>query len=244
MDARARQDLDPPSRNDGRPIGNSGAPVFEPERGSGDCWPAFHEGSSTCDPFVQIRRRVPASLVESGFVVEWEHSDEAERVRDVFDWISGRPQDCTLWARMARLFGPDAPSTTILVEAEREAEARAVAEEEARLAEERLQRQRLQIELFILDETGARPGLSLKSEDMKKPFWVMRLSERWERERILDWLRWQRGLFLEFRDLVESEGPIALERLVIAGMLEKEKDMKSRKLASGGRRPLRLWRGE
>ncbi len=72
----------------------------------------------------------------------------------------------------------------------------------------------------------------------------MRFSEKWERERVLDWLRWQKSRFIEFRDLLAAEGSAAVERTIIAGMRETEANIKARGLSTGGRRPLRFWRGE
>ena len=210
--------------------------IVEPERGLGDCWPAFFAGSTALDAFVQIRRMVPCTISKDGFVAEWELSGAPDAIREIFGWISGKSEDCVVWARTARLFGADALTTTLTEGAQRDAEKRAVAAEESRLKEDCRLRQRMNIGLYILDEQGERPGLFLKSEDMKIGFWKMRLSERWERERILDWLRWQKNRFVEFREIVEAEGAIALERLIIAGMLEKERDMKTRKVASGGLR--------
>lgn len=174
----------------------------------------------------------------------WRSYVGVERARSVLEWMSARPQEWVLWGRVATLFGEAALQSIIVEAAEREAEAVALEAENARLAEEERQLLSRKVELYILDPKGKRPGLSLESGHETKPFFVMRFSEKWERERVLDWLRWQKDRYLEFRELCEAEGQLALERVIIAGMRETEAQMKAQRRTSGGRRPLRFWRGE
>ncbi|MBM3929222.1 MAG: hypothetical protein FJ335_12325 [Sphingomonadales bacterium] len=101
-----------------------------------------------------------------------------------------------MWARLAFLFGDQAVSAIVVEGARRDADEAAVQEETARLEAEERRRLHERIELFILDPKNQRPGLSLESGDEDKPFFVMRFSEKWERERVLDWMRWQSRRFV------------------------------------------------
>lgn len=167
-----------------------------------------------------------------------------ERARTIFDWMTRRSAEWPLWDRAAVLFGEAAVRSLVVVPAEREAEADAFEAEHIRLQAEDDERLRKEIDLFILDPKGRRPGISLESANEQRPFLVMRFSEKWERERVLDWLRWQKARYFEFRELFDAQGQVAVERAIIAGMRETEADVKARGLSSGGRRPLRFWRGE
>ena len=174
----------------------------------------------------------------------WRSYVGAERAKLVFDWMGGQPSQWPLWGRIAVLFGEAALRPLIVAAAEREAETTARDAEKARIRDEARIHRHGQVGLFILDAKGDRAGLSLKSGDESSSFFVMRFSEKWERERVLDWLRWQKDRFVAFRHIHESEGSVALERLIIAGMRETEARVKTQGLSSGGRRPLRFWRGE
>lgn len=211
--------------------------VEAPHSGEG-CWPALDVEASS----VLLVRPVPGHEGRRDAV--WSVDASSDRARLVFDWMADRPDQWPLWARLACLFGEQAVTALVVDGAERDAEQAAVEEESARLEAEERRRLHERVELFVLDPKNKRPGLSLESGDEDKPFFVMRFSEKWERERVLDWIRWQKPRFREFRDLVEAEGAVALERILIAGMRETEAEVKRRGLASGGRRPLRFWRGE
>ena len=212
--------------------------VEAPHPGEGS-WPALDvEGSS-----VLLVRPTPQNGA-AGVIAVWHSYVGSDRARLVFDWMSARPDQWALWSRLSCLFGEHSVRAIVVDGAERDAEVAAADEEVARLEEEERRRLHEDVDLFVLDPKNQRPGVSLESGDEDKPFFVMRFSEKWERERVLDWLRWQKPRFREFRDLVAVEGAVALERLIIAGMRETERDAKRRGLGSGGRRPLRFWRGE
>jgi len=221
--------------------GASGAAaMIEPDRCGETCWPALDLDTES----VLLMRAMPADIEPTGKIVILRTYVGGGRARSIFDWMCLRPGDWPLWGRLAYLFGEEAVRSVVIAAAEREAEKAAIEAEEARLEEEERIRLRRQIDLYILDPKSKRPGLSLQSGDEKKPFFLMSFSEKWERERVLDWLRWQKHRFHEFRDLFQAEGPVALERLVIAGMRATEAEIRTRGLASRGRRPLRFWRGE
>lgn len=203
-------------------------------------WPALEAATGSVlmvgtDPLP----RASAKLFEAGR--SYTGTDLASMV---FEWMSAQPCQWSLWGRIAILFG-DAALRPIVVDAAELHAALAAreAKEAAQEERDRLKRHN-KIDLLILDPRGARPGLSLRSGDEAKSFFVMRFSEKWERERVLDWLRWQKESFVSFRDFHETGGSVALERLIIAGMRETESYMKAQGRSSGGRRPLRFWRGE
>jgi hypothetical protein len=75
-------------------------------------------------------------------------------------------------------------------------------------------------------------------------FWTIGFDESWERERFWDWLQWNTERFDEFHDYMQSGERIALERQLLREMLTTEQAVKKLGLGSGGRRPLRFWRGE
>lgn len=211
--------------------------LVQPHLSGAACWPALdadagwilmlHTDSTASNGFAQLSR-----------------SYIGDRATFIFDWMCARPGDWPVWGRIAMLFGEAGVQSMVIGPAEHEAEQAAIAREEARIGREEQARRHGQITLFILDKKGCRPGLSLESGDASKPFFVMRFSEKWERERVLDWLRCQKERFIDFRELVGLEGSAALEREIIAGMRGTEAEVKARGLSSGGRRPLRFWRGE
>ncbi|MCD2323059.1 hypothetical protein LQ953_03405 [Sphingomonas sp. IC-56] len=177
-------------------------------------------------------------------MILWQHDGSPEENRLIYQWMCERPASWRLWARVAHLFDGQVLHVLIVVSVRAEAQVRADAEEQARAAAEERRILHDEIELFTLDRKGRKPGLSLESGDESEPFFVMRFTERWERDRVMDWLKWQEDRFHGFRDLVEREEALALERLILAGMRETEHDIKARGLSGGGRRPLRFWRGE
>lgn len=204
------------------------------------CWPALDLEAAS----VLLLRHLPRREVDPATATMWCSYVGEERARLVFDWMSKQPDQWPLWGRLSCLFGEQAVRAIVIEGAERDAEEAAIRAEMARLEAEERRRLHEQIGLFVLDPKNKRPGLALENGDENKPFFVMRFSEKWERERVLDWLRWQKPRFAEYRELVAAEGGVALERLIIAGMRETEADLKRRRLSSGGRRPLRFWRGE
>jgi hypothetical protein len=199
-------------------------------------WPAIDPAIGCVQLLRMMPDGVPAAI--------WRrYAGEAE-AHDIYYWMNVRPDHWHYWGRLVILFGDQTLEVVIVHESMLEAEIRAAEAEQERLEQDKRDRLHQKIELYIIDERYERPGLSLESGDETKPFFVMNFSEKWERERILDWMRWQRARFIEFRDLNGSKGAAALERAIIAGMRVTENDVKAKGLAAGGRRPLRFWRGE
>jgi len=177
-------------------------------------------------------------------VVEWAWASGPWEATVVFDWMADRRDEWQAWVRLVDLFGHDALSVIVVEEALAAGRQVLAAAEAIRRADEERRRLHEEVDLFLHDERGKHPRLSLESGDEHKPFFVMRFTERWERDRVVDWLRWQKGSYVAFRDLVAREGAIALEREILSAMRAFEAAAKKRGIASGGRRPLRFWRGE
>lgn len=199
-------------------------------------WPAIAPAAGC----VHLLRMMPDGVP----VAIWRRFAGEAEAHDIYHWMNLRPDHWHYWGRLEILFGNEILESVIVEDSRLEAEVRATQAEQERLEREDDYRLHQEIDLFILDDRGERPGLSLESGNETKPFFVMSFSEKWERERILDWLRWQKPRFIEFRDLKASKGSVALERAIIAGMRVTENEMKAAGLAAGGRRPLRFWRGE
>lgn len=87
-------------------------------------------------------------------------------------------------------------------------------------------------------------SLSLKRESDDKPSWEITFRGRAERERLADWLRWQKDRYLEFLEFAERNGARALENRLMNEMFETEARIKKAGRSAGGLRPLRMWRGE
>lgn len=204
-----------------------------------DVWPVLLPATGS----VHLVRRADADLTAEPRII-WERDLGASEAATVFEYMCHRRDQWPLWGRVACLFAAEAVDRLVLDSAYKAAEEVAVAAEMQRLEEADRLRRREIVDLYILDPKGRRPGLALETAEAKTPFFTMNFSERWERERVLDWMRCQKSRYREFRNLCEAEGSAALERAIIAGMRETEADVKRRGLTSGGRRPLRFWRGE
>jgi len=85
--------------------------------------------------------------------------------------------------------------------------------------------------------------LMMQRGDETVPFLVLRLDQKAERDRVFDWARWQGLSYHGWRAHWEAHGSIALERLILEGMLRDERRIKAAGLGAGGRRPLKFWRG-
>jgi hypothetical protein len=210
----------------------------------GEFRPALANGRAAGSVVQLVRRPSRAASGESGAIVWQFEAADPDEAQVVFQWIDARPEQWALWGRLALGFGTGALHALVVDEASRDARARAAEAAMARDEEEERLLEAMEINLYILDKRGGRPGLYLQSRDQAEPFWTTRFSERWERERVLDWMRWQKAHFVEWRDYVVREGTMAFEQLIMAGMRETEQSIKARGLAARGNRPLRFWRGE
>lgn len=85
--------------------------------------------------------------------------------------------------------------------------------------------------------------LELQRKSREDPDWFIRFGRAAERDRLYDWLRWQKPRFGEFLDYAEKFGREGLSKRLIAEMFETERRVKKEGQSAGGSRPLRMWRG-
>ncbi len=228
-------------------IGSQLAAVSAPERGL-SLFEAVGPGR-----FCRVARGDEANAVELRVAsddgrgridVVWRWRGAQDDADMVLEWMAERPEEWRLWLRLVQLFGSDALSELVVHAAIAAGHLRRVDAQRQREAEAERERLHGEVDLFVLDDRRKRPGLALESGDESEPFFTMRFSERWERDRVVDWLRWQTDSFVAFRAIVEEQGDVALERKILTSMREFEVASRKRGITSGGRRPLRFWRGE
>jgi hypothetical protein len=167
--------------------------------------------------------------------------DPAE-ARERYDWLRSNGKLLTEWGRTATILGEEVLSSALDAawQAElvrREVEHRSV-EEEKREAET----------IWLMqDEVGRaeRPAIVMRMGGRSgEPFLTIKLDERWERDRIYDWAQWQSERYREWKEHRDAHGEESLERLIMTEMLRTENAVRKAGLGSGGRRPLRFWRGD
>jgi hypothetical protein len=99
------------------------------------------------------------------------------------------------------------------------------------------------IHLYIRERKG-RFYLDLERASDNAPEWSIRFDGRSERDRMCDWLRWQKPHFREYLAYAAANGDHALEKRLVDEMFETEARLKKEGRVAGGLRPLRMWRGE
>lgn len=209
-----------------------------------------HAGSARFLPFVSdaadglstvsLLRRLP----DDTFAPVWSHDCAPVAARAIGEWMWSQPGQWRYWGHLALRLG-DAVVGPIILDAATEAAAELEAEER-RAEAERLENELLaqEITLFTFDPKKGRPALGLERGCDDAPFWRMKFDEKWERDRVVDYLRRQKPRFVELEAHFREHGALELERLVLSEMREAEKRAKALGISSGGRRPLRFWRGE
>jgi hypothetical protein len=143
------------------------------------------------------------------------------------------------WGRLVLAFGA-APLDQII------AAIAGKARKEAREDAERRRKKaaaRSVINLYIRERKG-RFYLDLERASDNSPEWSIRFDGRSERDRMCDWLRWQKAHFREYLAYAAANGDHALEKRLVDEMFETEARLKKEGRVAGGLRPLRMWRGE
>lgn len=180
----------------------------------------------------------PGSRMEP--VVLWSHEFEAIGDRHAFlESIHSDAVDLTFLGRLTMIFGRvemDRIANKIVTDAKN---ARHAAAEKA-AAEARDHKI---VNLFKRD-TKRGYVLELQRESRATADWKVVYDRASERDRLCDWLRWQKPRFLEFLDHAVKHGDEALIRRVTDEMFEVERRVKKEGLGAGGMRPLRMWRGD
>jgi hypothetical protein len=169
--------------------------------------------------------------------------DTEDGARRAADWIGRHPRDASAACRIgteAAFADFDCLMRVRLVQEQLKAEED---ERERRRLREEADRRSVSIDSFLVD-AGGQFGLDLRRFGAKTGFWRIMFRERWERERFRDWFRLQRARFEEFAVFLDEHDAVALERQLLAEMLDTERRIKAAGRGAGGRRPLRFWRGE
>lgn len=99
------------------------------------------------------------------------------------------------------------------------------------------------IHLYTRERNG-RFYLDLERDSDNSPEWSIRFDGRSERDRMCDWLRWQKPHFSEYLAYAAVNGDHALEKRLVDEMFETESRLKKEGRVATGLRPLRMWRGE
>lgn len=161
----------------------------------------------------------------------------------LFAWMLEKRGQWLLWGRLGEVVGPDRLLAMAASEISefRGSQARDLLKKRAKACKAKARA--LKIYSFLVDHHGEF-GIDLRRGGEDKGFFVMWFRQNWERERFRDWWRPQAHRFPDFAAFFEEHGGRALERKLLAEMQETEKRLKLAGLSSGGRRPLRFWRGD
>lgn len=146
--------------------------------------------------------------------------------------------DIIFLGRVTMIFGPAAITAAVdrVVERARKVRAAQAAAEAQRRSDFR------QINLYARNtKRGNMLELQRKSSDDAE--WSVRYDRAIERDRLCDWMRWQKPRFTDFLDYAAANGAEALTRLLTDEMFEAERRIKKEGRGAGGTRPLRMWRG-
>lgn len=197
------------------------------------------DGSVTVSLARQIR--VAGESILTGVVWSERFADVAE-AKGRHAWMVSKSARLTEWGRLAVILGPDTLTAAIakawqadldLIEKERRRQ-----ERDAREAE---------TIWLIQDEVGRykRPAIIMHLGNQRaNPFLTIKVREGWEQDRIYDWARWQSDRYRDWKAHCDEHGAKSLEQLIMTEMLRTENAVKKAGLGSGGRRPLRFWRGD
>lgn len=173
-------------------------------------------------------------------VVLWSSLFESRVERDaIIAAAKEQPARLEFWGRLVLALGREPLDPIIEAIA---AKARAEAIEDAERRREKAAARR-QINLYMRERKG-RFYLDLERASENSPEWSIRFDGRSERDRMCDWLRWQKAHFRDYLVYAAENGDHALEKRLIDEMFETEVRLKKEGRVAGGLRPLRMWRGE
>jgi hypothetical protein len=194
-------------------------------------------------PTVSLITRVMCGGVCAAEKLVWQAlfgSCEAAILR--YDWLASQPHELEYWARHAETFGGSA----LLEVVEHGITFQTIEPLRDELQDHRATEfgsEVAPIESNFLMKNG-KFGIGLQRGAEGPVFWSILFRENWERERFLDWWTHQRHRLRVFAEFKEANSAIDLERLLLHEMLETEHRVRKSGLGSGGRRPLRFWRGD
>jgi hypothetical protein len=184
--------------------------------------------------------------------VVWSRSyDAPSQANDAYAALRDRQAAFGYWSTGAAVFGPAwlNPTISMLVEEyidqrreKQEELARELEHEREQLAQQEAANSLINA-YFVKKDSRFAIALD-RGCNREEKVWSIAFDEAWERDRFWDWLGWQRSRFDEFAEFMLSGSRLELERQLLREMLATERDVKKQGLGSGGRRPLRFWRGE
>lgn len=191
---------------------------------------------------LRLVRRLRVDGRDERTLAVWSRSfDDADAARLLEAWLTSEAPRLTEFGRIASILG--AATLDRLIDGRRDAEAAKAKERRraAREAEKRahaiwLLRREVGCDVAVLD---LRQG-----DEPAKPFLRLKFDHAWERDRVWDWASFQKHRWHDWKAHCDEHGAASTERLILAGMLETERAVKKAGLGSGGRRPLRFWRGD
>ena len=102
----------------------------------------------------------------------------------------------------------------------------------------------LAVSLYVREGKHGRHLLELQRKSSDKAEWSVAYDRGIERDRLGDWLRWQKARFLDFLDHAAEHGGESLARMLVDEMFMTERRVKTEGRGAGGMRPLRMWRGD
>jgi hypothetical protein len=184
--------------------------------------------------------------------VAWSAVHEGEDIAtDAYEALGAHQKNLLYWSVAALTLGEAcvsdivAPLIAKFVE-DRDAERERVAkqaEEARRKAEEKLAAETA-LGFWIKTKKG-RYLLNLhRGGSGTQPLWSIAFDEAWERDRFWDWIGQLEDRFAEIAAEAQKIDWADLERMLLREMLVTEQRVKKQGLGSGGRRPLRFWRGD
>lgn len=174
------------------------------------------------------------------FVLACGDPAQAEHLLRAVERYSGSP---LLTAAAMRIIGPERFAEQIFVAA-RTLRAAAIAENQ--IAADLAKRSAELDRTIVVRKAGgtAQPRVELRRGGSTDAFWSIAFGEDWERDRFLDWFKWQDHRLHEFAAHLDANDPAFLRSLLLREMIETEQLARRNKLATSGRRPLRLWCGK
>lgn len=171
----------------------------------------------------------------------WSHRFDTVAERDL---VLGAANDGILnlvfLGRLAMTFGGDALDEIAdkLVAASRAEQAKKLKEEAQR------ERDHFVVNLYAREGKYGGHLLELQRRSSDKAEWSVAYDRAIERDRLCDWMRWQKERFLGFLDHAAEHGGESLARMLIDEMFATERRVKKEGRGAGGMRPLRMWRGD
>ncbi len=201
---------------------------------------------------LRIVRQLSCGDTHVSRIVVWSRDhDEIGDAETAYEALGTHVDRLQLWSIGAMALGPDwlTPIISEIVASfvhERE-EAREQQERTELAARDKAERQKAKenaIDAYLTNKNKRFQLLLQRGSHSSGVFWTIEFKESWERERFWDWLRWQRERFADLAEDLKHTTGFELERRLLREMLATEQVVKKAGLGSGGRRPLRFWRGE